>query len=56
MKNILLNIIYLAASVMVSLYGIKTSILPATERQGRKKSNDNGRVKKEIVQFYPPKK
>jgi len=56
MKNILLNIIYLAASVMVSLYDAKRSILSAIERQDRKKSNDNGRFKKEIVQFYPPKK
>ena len=56
MKNILLNIIYLAASVMVSLYGEKRSILSATERQDRKRSNNNGRFKKEIVQVYPPKK
>lgn len=55
MKIILLNIAYLAASVMASLYDLKRSILPATDRQDRKKSSDNGRFKKDIVQFYPPK-
>ena len=55
MKIILLHIIYLAASVVVSLFDVNRPILTGSERQDRKKSNENRRFKKEIVQYYPPK-
>jgi hypothetical protein len=56
MKMIVLNFIYLVASVVVSLYDAKRAILPATDQQDKKNSNDNTRFRKKIVQFYPPKK
>ncbi len=51
MKLILLNFIYLVASVVGSFYDVK-----ATDLQDKKGSNDNARVKKKILLFYPPKK
>ena len=47
MKMILLQIIYLAASVVVSLYDVKRAILPATVQQDKKKSNENASLKKD---------
>jgi hypothetical protein len=39
MKKILLHFIYLAASVVISLYDVKRAILPATDQQDKKRKD-----------------
>ncbi|HEU5164099.1 MAG TPA: hypothetical protein VFU29_01095 [Chitinophagaceae bacterium] len=56
MKKVLVHFIYLAASVVITLYDLKRAILPTTDQQDKKKSNDNARFRKKFVQVYPPKK
>ena len=43
MKMILRSFIYLAASVVISLYDAMRAIHPAADRQDKKRSNDNTR-------------
>jgi len=52
MKMILRSFIYLAASLVISVYDAMRAIHPVADQQDKKRSNDNTRDKKKIVQIY----
>ena len=49
---ILRSFIYLAASLVISVYDAMRAIHPVADQQDKKRSNDNTRDKKKIVQIY----
>jgi len=48
MKMILRGFIYLAASVVISLYDAMRAIHPAADQQEKKRSNDNTGIRKRL--------
>ena len=48
MKMILRSFIYLAASVVISLYDAMRAIHPAADQQDKKRSNDNTGIRKRL--------